>query len=288
MIRVLIAEQDGDFAYDLVEAINRDPGMELVGMVTSDRELISTVSRTRPQLVFLDLSLGSGNVSAVAQLREQVAPPPRIVGMAAGDQEALAIRAVQQGADYCVLKPFDLPTLLTRGRQLVVDPKPGALPSRLPPASPSLQSVVEEELRSLGMPTTFKGFRYLVEAIAAVVKEPDLINAVTKRLYPLVAARHQSSPRRVERAIRTCIEATWVRGDPERLERLFRYQVDSHRGKPTNSAFIAQMATLIRLRRQKGSLLDVKPWVPLVGRPSGFGSAKYAADSSLPVSSRSY
>src|SRR5690606_19812420 len=110
--------------------------------------------------------------------------------------------------------------------------------------------VVEEVLRSIGVPRHLSGYDFLLEAVTAAVRNPDLLAAVTGRLYPLIALKYGSTPRRVERAIRTCIEATWNRGNFDELDRLFSFQIDPSRAKPTNAAFIARLASEVRMRRR--------------------------------------
>ncbi|MFS8543745.1 MAG: sporulation transcription factor Spo0A, partial [Limnochordales bacterium] len=159
--------------------------------------------------------------------------------------EHLLSKALNLGADYCVIKPFDAKTLLERVRQLV---EPDGVSGRSRDAFQ--QAVLQEitrRLAELGVPPHFKGYQYLRDAISIVVQDMGMLNGVTKFLYPTIARRHGSSPQRVERAIRNAIEVTMTRGNLEEIQRVFGYSMDACKGKPSNSSFIARLADQVRL-----------------------------------------
>ena len=162
------------------------------------------------------------------------------------------------GVDYFMPKPCDVPALLTRIRQLSghesysvpaagIDCRESSAAAR---DDAQLEAVVTDIIHEIGVPAHIKGYQYLREAIILTIKDMDMINAVTKVLYPEVAKRYNTTPSRVERAIRHAIEVAWDRGDIETLQKFFGYTVSNIKGKPTNSEFIAMIADNLSLRRK--------------------------------------
>ena len=159
----------------------------------------------------------------------------------------LQFAAAELGASYFLLKPFTLECLLERMRSLFRDP--GQLFAE---HDPYLKNQVTEMIHEIGVPAHVKGYPYLREAILLSVEDMDIINSVTKKLYPAVARCYHTTPSRVERAIRHAIELAWDRGDLETLQKYFGYTVSNSKGKPTNSEFIAMIADRIALRQDTG------------------------------------
>ena len=165
------------------------------------------------------------------------------------------------GADYFIYKPCDPEALLARIRQLVGPGRAeGVLPgyelnaSRRGPGDAGLESVVTDIIHEIGVPAHIKGYQYLREAIILTIRDMDMINAVTKVLYPEVARKFATTPSRVERAIRHAIEVAWDRGDIEVLQKFFGYTVSNIKGKPTNSEFIAMIADHLSLKQKQGAM----------------------------------
>ena len=155
------------------------------------------------------------------------------------------------GADYYFLKPFDADAMSERIVSLceksTAEPTGKALITPLPPSS-SLEIRVTEIIHQIGVPAHIKGYHYLRDAILMSINDEEIINAVTKRLYPSVAKKHNTTSSRVERAIRHAIEVAWDRGDVEVLNSFFGYTIHNGRGKPTNSEFIAMISDKFRLQ----------------------------------------
>ena len=163
-------------------------------------------------------------------------------------QESITQRVVDLGADYYILKPFNLDVLIDRIRQLArgtpVSKRTAAIKPR------NLDMEVTNIIHQLGVPAHIKGYLYLREAILMVIRDVDLLGAVTKELYPLVADRYNTTPSRVERAIRHAIEVAWSRGNIDIINSFFGYTIDTDRGKPTNSEFIAIIADKLRVENK--------------------------------------
>ena len=163
--------------------------------------------------------------------------------------------AAELGAYYFMPKPCDVPALLCRIRQVTAQNRSAAGPAKQPGVDMSrrgenLEAVVTDVIHEIGVPAHIKGYQYLREAIILTINDMDIINSVTKVLYPTVAKRFATTPSRVERAIRHAIEVAWDRGDIETLQKFFGYTVSNVKGKPTNSEFIAMIADCLSLRRK--------------------------------------
>ena len=154
------------------------------------------------------------------------------------------------GAAYFVTKPCDIVTLLDRIRQISISKQPI---TQTKANDASLEALVTEIIHEIGVPAHIKGYHYLREAIILTINNMEMINAVTKVLYPEVAKRFNTTPSRVERAIRHAIEVAWDRGDVEVLQKFFGYTVSGIKGKPTNSEFIAMIADCLSLRRKQNN-----------------------------------
>ena len=149
------------------------------------------------------------------------------------------------GVSFFMPKPCELPSLIERLRQAAAEGAAG-----LEDEPQALEREVTAVIHEVGVPAHIKGYQYVREAIVIAVQDMDVINAVTKVLYPEVARRYSTTPSRVECAVRHAIEVAWDRGDLETLQRYFGYTVSNTKGKPTNSEFIAMIADRIRLQRK--------------------------------------
>ena len=170
---------------------------------------------------------------------------PRVIILTAFGQEAMTRRAVELGANYYILKPFDLEILANRVRQLA-NKQVGSVKSPIS-KSRNLDVEVTNLMHQMGVPAHVRGYQYIRDAILMVVEEMNLLGAVTKELYPAIAEKYNTTPSRVERAIRHAIELAWDRGNVELMNKFFGYTIDVERGKPTNSEFIAMVADRLRV-----------------------------------------
>jgi len=252
-IRILIADASEDFRDALADAINMEEDMLLVGAADSGQEVLSLVDSLAPDVLITDLVLAHlDGLSVLSALSERENPPAAIV-MSTLFNDAVVSACSELGASYFMLKPFDFGALFTRVRQIASSRKgaqPGAqgLSIAPPQKEPSLEAMVTEIIHEIGVPAHIKGYQYLREAIIITVNDMDAINAVTKVLYPAVAKKFNTTPSRVERAIRHAIEVAWDRGDLETLQKYFGYTVSNIKGKPTNSECIAMIADNLNLR----------------------------------------
>lgn len=257
----MIGDDNREFCELLREYVEAQPDMELVGMAHQGIDVLQAVQLETPDVLILDIIMphldGIGVLEQLAQL--DLPRRPKIIMLTAFGQENITQKVLEMGADYYVLKPFSLDVLGTRLRQLAgVVPLPATPPPIpnvgmarvgvvLPLRTRNLDTDVTTIIQEIGIPPHIKGYRYLREAILLVVNRVELLNSITKELYPTIARNHGTTPSRVERAIRHAIEVAWNRGNQEVLQGLFGHTVHRDRGKPTNSEFIAMVADRLRI-----------------------------------------
>ena len=250
MKRVLIADANEEFRRLLCDAVSSEPDLDLVGETGDGSEALRLIREELPDLVVMDLVLSGMDGLEVLQALHGLEFRPQVLVLSSFVRSSVADLAASEGADYYLMKPCRIPTVLERLRQMVnlhtvdEDDSPSG-------RSQSLESVVTSIIHEIGVPAHIKGYQYLREAIIIAVKDMDVINAVTKILYPEVAKHFGTTASRVERAIRHAIEVAWDRGDLETLQKYFGYTVSNAKGKPTNSEFIAMIADRLQLQRKE-------------------------------------
>lgn len=255
-LKILIADPGEDFSALIKDTIEMEPDLEVVGSAVNGIETLTLISELKPDVVLLDLVLPKLDGIGVLQSLGDMDVSISTIVISAFYNEQLIAKCADLGAYYFVPKPCDLQALISRIRQSVNSAKPkvsAIIPAAVPAKSESdqsLEAVVTEIIHEIGVPAHIKGYQYLREAIILTVNNMDIINAVTKVLYPAVAKKFGTTPSRVERAIRHAIEVAWDRGDIETLQRFFGYTVSNIKGKPTNSEFIAMIADCISLKRK--------------------------------------
>ncbi|HHY91993.1 MAG TPA: sporulation transcription factor Spo0A [Firmicutes bacterium] len=247
-IRVMIADDNREFCELVREYIEEQNDMELVGVAYNGTEVLDQLDAAAPDVLVLDIIMphldGLGVLETLAS--RPATKRPKVIMLTAFGQESITQRVVDLGADYYILKPFNLEVLVNRIRQLAgTVPRPTL--RSLPVKGRSLDLEVTNIIHQIGVPAHIKGYLYLREAILMVINEVDLLGAITKELYPLIAEKYNTTPSRVERAIRHAIEVAWSRGNVEIINSLFGYTIDVNRGKPTNSEFIAMIADKLRV-----------------------------------------
>lgn len=260
-IRVLIGDDNREFCELLRTYVESQPDMELSGVAHNGADVLEAVRTTEPDVIILDIIMphldGIGVLEQLSLM--EISHRPKVIMLTAFGQETITQKAAEMGADYYVLKPFNLDMLGTRIRQVAeaVPRRPATGRQVAPPLHLTalhersrnrvLDNDVTAIIHTLGVPPHIKGYRYLREAILLVVGRVELLGSVTKELYPSIARTHQTTPSRVERAIRHAIEVAWSRGNSEAIDGLFGHTLKRHRGKPTNSEFIAMIADKLRM-----------------------------------------
>ena len=245
---VLLADANEEFRGMLREIIDQTEEFTVVGSTGDGAEALQLIEQRRPDLILMDVVLpGLDGLGVMKRMDLQAENAPRVILLSAFCNEQVAAEAVNLGASYFFPKPCDTQTLLDRMHTVLRQPEE-AEPAG--PAAPDMKSRVTAVIHEIGVPAHIKGYQYLREAILIAVDDMDVINAVTKVLYPEVAKRFGTTPSRVERAIRHAIEVAWDRGDLETLQKYFGYTVSNAKGKPTNSEFIAMIADRLVLEQK--------------------------------------
>ncbi len=251
-INVLLADNSEYFAVPCANVM-KSKGLDVTMTEKDGQAVLTALRRDCPDVVIMDFFLP--RIDALGVLRNMQAMEfskrPLVMLMSGFDNPALEREAMSAGADYYFLKPFDAAQMASRILTLCEEVQPPPVGEKLRHREVQGNSVemrVTEIIHQIGVPAHIKGYQYLRDAIMMAIEDDQIINAVTKRLYPAVAKRHSTTSSRVERAIRHAIEVAWDRGDVDILNSYFGYTIHNSRGKPTNSEFIAMIADKFRLQ----------------------------------------
>ncbi|WP_347487552.1 sporulation transcription factor Spo0A [Desulfoscipio sp. XC116] len=245
VIKVLLADDNREFCELLKEFLQQQEEFRLVGIAQNGLEALDLIQDEAPDVLVLDVIMPHLDGIGVLEKLNEFKNRPRVIMLTAFGQENITQRAVELGADYYILKPFDFSVLATRIRQLAGGFKVSPYISVAKPKN--LDVAVTNIIHEMGVPAHIKGYHYLRDAILQVIEDVNLLGAVTKELYPMIAHKYKTTPSRVERAIRHAIELAWDRGNIEMMTKFFGYTINLQRGKPTNSEFIAMVADKLRI-----------------------------------------
>ena len=265
-ITVLIADDNQEFSTTLATYLKNQEDMVVVGRAKDGNEALDMISSLMPDIILLDVIMphldGIGVLEQMNMIK--LNKKPICIMLSAVGQDKITRRAVELGAEYYVVKPFDIDLLITRIRELknykpsqsnnfiarevgISKPQYIDISSMSNNKEDNLEALVTNVIHEVGVPAHIKGYQYLREAIIMVVNDIDVINQITKCLYPQIAQKFHTTPSRVERAIRHAIEVAWGRGQQDVVENIFGYTVSASKGKPTNSEFIAMISDKLRL-----------------------------------------
>ena len=262
-LNVAIADDNQKILDVLENIISMDKELNLVGKAKNGEEMCQIIKDRQPDVVLLDLIMPKmDGLTVMEQVNQDnsVNKRPYFIVITAVGQERITEDAFNKGANYYVMKPFNNEVLLDRiksVRKMFRNYEKKNEDGRLEGTArgEDLENRVTNMLHEIGIPAHIKGYHYLRDAIIMAVKDMDVLNAITKILYPTVAKKYQTTSSRVERAIRHAIEVAWSRGKLDTLDELFGYTVSTGKGKPTNSEFIALIADTIQLEyKKKGGL----------------------------------
>ncbi len=262
-INVLIADADVEFAERLSRSITGDFKINVCDIVSNGYQVIEKVDIMKPDVLIMDLVLpnidGIGILERLKSKKQEFENfyMPKIIVLSTFKQDKTAQDCINLGADYYMVKPVSFDSLRSTVRRLcdaAEDKKVSALNRKHSiQDSYDVETMVTEIIHEIGIPAHIKGYQYLRHAIMLVIDNMDIINSITKTLYPTVAQDFKTTPSRVERAIRHAIEVAWDRGDTETLDSIFGYTIATSKGKPTNSEFIAMIADRLRLQIKNAS-----------------------------------
>lgn len=255
--KVLIADDNREFAQIVARFIGEEDDFKVIGIAKDGIEALEIIEREEPHILILDIIMphldGLGVLEKLHGSETDFFP--KVIVLSAVGQDQITQRAIELGAAYYVVKPFDFKIFIKRlkqiaGNEYIVE-KPSEADTIRTRKSDlkerDMESKITKIIQEIGVPAHIKGYLYLREAITIVIDDMDYLGAVTKELYPAVAEKFNTTPSRVERAIRHAIEVAWNRGSIENIDRIFSYTVHNNKGKPTNSEFIALVADKLRL-----------------------------------------
>lgn len=248
-IRLLIVDDNAPLAAEISAFMNAQQEIEVVGTAENAREALEMVKLVHPNAIVADLIMPQTDGFFLLEKLSggEYGPMPKIIMLSAVSSESLYARAIALGATYYMNKPFSMDTLYQRLldffdlRKLDIQKQPALVRSK------SLDERITSIFLSIGIPAHIKGYQFLKEAIKLVIKKPEIINSITKQLYPSIARNFETSPSKVVRAIRHAIEVAWNRGRIENLNTIFGYNIYTKNDKPTNGEFIALIADRLML-----------------------------------------
>jgi len=256
--KVLIVDDDMEYTKVLSDAILKRGSLDVIGCAYDGLAAVEMIEEGEPDVVVLDMIMpnldGIGVLERVS-MKKKFNKPAFIV-VSAIINERVAARTIALGAEYFMRKPVDFEALVNRIEMFTKEAdltmteatKENELRVISKPSPPDIEKMVTNIIHEVGIPAHIKGYQYLRNSIIMVIEDLDIINSITKELYPTVAENFNTTPSRVERAIRHAIEVAWDRGDPDVLNSFFGYTIANAKGKPTNSEFIAMIADKLRLQ----------------------------------------
>lgn len=254
-LKVEIADDNEETLKLLEDIISGEDDMSLIGMAHNGAEAYDMIKDKKPDVVVLDLVMpkmdGISVIEKIKRETEEKKKKPQFIVLSAVGQDAIVESAMNFGAKYYLMKPFDPQVVVDRIRY-INNPVRQQVPKiklsdRKLKQSFNMEMEVTDIIHEIGVPAHIKGYQYLRDAIIMSVNDMEMLGSITKILYPGIAKKYQTTPSRVERAIRHAIEVAWSRGKMDTLDALFGYTIHNGKGKPTNSEFVALIADKIRL-----------------------------------------
>lgn len=261
-ISIGIADDNKEFCEILSDYFTDQENIEITFVANDGIQTVDGVKKYLPDVLILDMIMPHLDGLGVLENINNMDLPkyPKTIMLSAVGQESITQKATKLGAEYYLVKPFNLAVLSKRINQLFGEEnEDGAsklasirtvVNNNVDKTNTDLEVDITNIIHEVGVPAHIKGYQYLRDAITMVVSDMDLLGAVTKELYPAIAKLNNTTPSRVERAIRHAIEVAWNRGKIETINNLFGYTVHNDKGKPTNSEFIAIIADKLRLERK--------------------------------------
>lgn len=260
-IKVIIANESENEIKRMTAGLAKNPGISVCATCTDGAQAVKLIRENEPDVVILDMIMPKLDGLAVMErmtqesLKNNRLRLPAFIMLSGINMERTIAEAYSMGVSYYMLKPVDSSLLVSRIRQcamssLAFQSQTGReydMKDIRNSYDNSLEAYVTDIIHEIGVPAHIKGYQYLRDAIIMSVNDIDMLNSVTKILYPTIAKKHKTTPSRVERAIRHAIEVAFSRGKLDTINELFGYTVCNGKGKPTNSEFVALIADKIRL-----------------------------------------
>lgn len=249
-IRVMLADDNQSILRLLTDYFSHKEDIEVAATVSDGTEIADTVRTACPDILVMDIIMPrrDGFMALEELSRMDAAIRPKVIVLTGLARDDFIMRAISLGASYYMVKPFDMHLLYSRIVEIAGNSLPQTVNNPAPAASESVDEQITNLFLTLGIPAHIKGYQYLREAVHMVLENRDVINRITKELYPGIARSFDTSPSKVERAMRHAIEVAWSRGRLESVNKMYGYKVFDARDKPTNGEFISCVAEKIALR----------------------------------------
>lgn len=254
-IKVVIADTDNEYTATMAKHLEEDFNIGVCGIATDGFQVLEMVDITKPEVVIMNVVLPRfDGISVLERLAVRNSEnAPKFIMISSMKREDIAQNCIDLGAEYYMLKPISWECVANAVKRLARGTVPQIGDTTMmqklrAEGSRDVESMVTEIIHEIGIPAHIKGYQYLRESIIMVIDNLDIINSITKQLYPTVASKFNTTSSRVERAIRHAIEVAWDRGDTDVLNSIFGYTIANTKGKPTNSEFIAMIADRLRLQ----------------------------------------
>ncbi|MGE8204461.1 sporulation transcription factor Spo0A [Heyndrickxia sp. NPDC080065] len=256
-IKVFIVDDNRELVGLLEEFISSQDDMEISGVAYNGQECLDLLREAKPHVLILDIIMPHLDGLGVLEKLREKSEMPNVIMLTAFGQEDVTKKAVELGASYFILKPFDMNNLANQIRQvsgkqspILKKSSPSTVRTSIEQKPKNLDASITSIIHEIGVPAHIKGYLYLREAISMVYNDIELLGSITKVLYPDIAKKYNTTASRVERAIRHAIEVAWSRGNIDSISSLFGYTVSMSKAKPTNSEFIAMVADKLRLEHK--------------------------------------
>ncbi len=249
--KILIADENAEMRQTFKNGLMRN-GYRYIEEAANGEEALLKINRTHPDIVIADVWLskldGIGLIRSCKNISFAPDKAPSFVIASLVSNQNILIEATNAGAALCLVKPVDTTSLCEHIANIAKSRSGAGTLPKMTADEHDMEAQVTKIIHQIGVPAHIKGYQYLRTAIMMTISDSELINSVTKILYPSVAKKYSTTTSRVERAIRHAIEVAWDRGDIDTLNSYFGYTIQNNRGKPTNSEFIAMIADNLRLK----------------------------------------
>ena len=258
-VRIVIADDNKEFRLILKDFLESKNLFDVVEMADDGLKALDAVQKFEPDILILDIIMphldGLGVLEKLHKM--ELKKFPKVIILSAVGHDKVTQRAINMGVEYYIVKPFNFESFADRIIQIseletskVQNKSKEIVHNEKVNEELSLEVKITEILHEVGVPAHIKGYQYLRTSIIDVVNNIELLGAITKELYPMIAQKYTTTPSRVERAIRHAIEVAWTRGKIETINNIFGYTIHNNKGKPTNSEFIAMIADKLRLEQK--------------------------------------
>ncbi|MBQ8536788.1 MAG: sporulation transcription factor Spo0A [Clostridia bacterium] len=253
-VRILLVDDNGELRQKMVQLLSHEEGFTIAGEAANGLEALDILKREPIDVMLLDIIMPQMDGYTLMEEMQKITldPVPQIIAVTALGRDDFIMRAIELGARYYMIKPFESKVLVERIREVAGQPRLRQIPGGV--TAPDKTRTLDERLSSLfltiGIPAHIKGYQFLREAVKMVIETPDIINRITKELYPGIGRRFNTSASKVERAIRHAIEVAWNRGRIETLNTVFGCKVATKEDKPTNGEFIAMIADKLGMEQR--------------------------------------